>query len=246
MSVEVFREQRSRDVGLAAVAVAPFLAVAVALALMATNRDRYNWLIREDGPVEWMTIAIYVVAAAAAAYTTRRLWSAGAGALVPLYALFSLGLLVIAGEEASWGQRQIGFDTPQAVREVNTKGEFNFHNASGFPVHLAFILVSLYGTLGRPLIGPFLARVGPVWRDLLTVPPVLAGYFAIPAALYIYFELGGYLVTPPPGATWYDLLASGFITGKEQEPIELLLACGFLLFAAGGAWLARDLRKRPR
>src|SRR6056297_1809037 len=152
MSVEVFREQRSRDVGLAAVAVAPFLAVAVALALMATNRDRYNWLIREDGPVEWMTIAIYVVAAAAAAYTTRRLWSAGAGALVPLYALFSLGLLVIAGEEASWGQRQIGFDTPQAVREVNTKGEFNFHNASGFPVHLAFILVSLYGTLGRPLI----------------------------------------------------------------------------------------------
>lgn len=41
-----------------------------------------------------------------------------------LAALFFFG----AGEEISWGQRILGFQTPQSLTEVNRQEEFNLHN----------------------------------------------------------------------------------------------------------------------
>lgn len=41
-----------------------------------------------------------------------------------LAALFLFG----AGEEISWGQRLLGFQTPEQLAEVNTQKEFNTHN----------------------------------------------------------------------------------------------------------------------
>ena len=43
-----------------------------------------------------------------------------------LAALFFFG----AGEEISWGQRILGFQTPAAVSQVNQQDEFNLHNLS--------------------------------------------------------------------------------------------------------------------
>ena len=45
----------------------------------------------------------------------------------------ALVFLVGAGEEISWGQRIFGWDTPDALGEVNQQNETNFHNMnSGF------------------------------------------------------------------------------------------------------------------
>jgi len=48
--------------------------------------------------------------------------------------LLYLGLAVLfffgAGEEISWGQRILGFETPQSISEVNKQEEFNLHNLS--------------------------------------------------------------------------------------------------------------------
>lgn len=43
-----------------------------------------------------------------------------------LAALFFFG----AGEEISWGQRILGFQTPESLTEVNKQEEFNLHNLS--------------------------------------------------------------------------------------------------------------------
>lgn len=45
-----------------------------------------------------------------------------------------LGLLffVLLGEEISWGQRIIGFETPEGIEERNIQDEFNFHNLDIF------------------------------------------------------------------------------------------------------------------
>jgi len=45
-----------------------------------------------------------------------------------------LGLLffVLLGEEISWGQRILGFETPDAIEERNIQDEFNFHNLDVF------------------------------------------------------------------------------------------------------------------
>jgi hypothetical protein len=50
--------------------------------------------------------------------------------------LVYLGLAVIfffgAGEEISWGQRILGFQTPESLSDVNRQEEFNLHNLSAW------------------------------------------------------------------------------------------------------------------
>jgi len=50
--------------------------------------------------------------------------------------LVYLGLAVLfffgAGEEISWGQRILGFETPETLSEVNRQEEFNLHNLSAW------------------------------------------------------------------------------------------------------------------
>ncbi len=61
-----------------------------------------------------------------------------------LYILGGLVMVFVAGEEISWGQRLIGFATPDALMDINAQEEFNLHNID---VGL-FYLVQLYGSLG--------------------------------------------------------------------------------------------------
>ena len=50
--------------------------------------------------------------------------------LVKQFVYLGLALLffVGAGEELSWGQRMLGFETPAAISQVNRQEEFNLHN----------------------------------------------------------------------------------------------------------------------
>ena len=45
-----------------------------------------------------------------------------------LYILGGLVMVFVAGEEISWGQRLIGFATPEALTNINAQEEFNLHN----------------------------------------------------------------------------------------------------------------------
>jgi hypothetical protein len=55
-----------------------------------------------------------------------RTWMSLAKQLVYLGLAFLF--FVGAGEEISWGQRLLGFETPEAVSQVNRQEEFNLHN----------------------------------------------------------------------------------------------------------------------
>ncbi len=61
-----------------------------------------------------------------------------------LYILGGLVMVFVAGEEISWGQRLIGFATPDALMDINAQEEFNLHNID---INL-FYLIQLYGSLG--------------------------------------------------------------------------------------------------
>lgn len=82
----------------------------------------------EDGPVEWATAAALLAAAGVAAWTVlhppaerRR-----------VHAVTWLGLVLLclfaAGEEISWGQRLLGFSTPEFFLAHNAQRETNLHN----------------------------------------------------------------------------------------------------------------------
>jgi hypothetical protein len=130
-------------------------------------------------------------------------------------------------EEISWGQRLFGVPTPPLL-EANVQHEMNVHNLPAMQrfLHLGYIAVGLFGGLGWALLG---GRVPARFRELVSwlVPPRwLLGCFLPVAVFYALFDF------TPQG--WIDAggLRFGFLSTFDQEPAELLLSLGFLLFAA--------------
>ena len=85
----------------------------------------YNTLAREDSWVEnltavWLFLSGLMLLATALAEGNllRRC----------IYILAAIAFLLAAGEEISWGQRIIGFATPDFLLDLNAQREFNVHN----------------------------------------------------------------------------------------------------------------------
>ncbi len=85
------------------------------------------WFL-EDGPFEYLTVAILIVVAGLALMGLSRSWSRLEKSERALLIIFAIGLLFLAGEEASWGQRIIGIETPEKLKASNHQGELNVHN----------------------------------------------------------------------------------------------------------------------
>jgi hypothetical protein len=103
----------------------PLLMIAVASVLCHFLNERLLFkFCKEDGFVEWSTVLFYFIAAYFFIFEKKgwkNFWSMALGLLC----------IVIAGEEASWGQRVFGYHTPEAISAVNVQREFNLHNLSG-------------------------------------------------------------------------------------------------------------------
>lgn len=225
-----------------------FLALLVVAKLVAPGG--YLYLAREDGPVEWLTFLVYLAALPFALALARRLVQAQQPLLALLFGLLAFGMFLVAMEEISWGQRVFGVPTPDGLAGINQKQELNFHNIGGFPLHVAFIAVGFYGAFARLLAPVSLKRRYPLAAELLTPPAFLFLYFFVPMMLYAYYEYLYHRHLAPLGMDWETFWAEGhFVIGKDQEPIELLLALGFLLFVAWN-WYRRNTlpalaRERP-
>lgn len=61
-------------------------------------------------------------------------------------ALLVIGAVVLAGamEEISWGQRLVGFETPDALDRLNDQGEFNLHNVLDSEIFSALVHTPVY------------------------------------------------------------------------------------------------------
>ena len=85
----------------------------------------YDFLTMGEGAVEILTFVAFLLAGivlSAAALAERRLLPRCA------YVLGGIALLFFAGEESSWGQHIIGFETPDFMVDLNLQREFNIHN----------------------------------------------------------------------------------------------------------------------
>jgi hypothetical protein len=128
-----------------AVVVTPLVGAAV-VALASRNEGLFRLLVKEDAILEWGQIAAYGTVVAIAAATLRDHWRQGdVSAVVVVGGLALISLLAI-GEELSWGQRIVGFETPE-IASANRQGELTFHNDARVeePARLALLLGALYG-----------------------------------------------------------------------------------------------------
>lgn len=114
----------AKYVGTVALAVLPF----ALLVVLPEGISRA--LLGEDSVVQWAGALSWLAASglfAAVIWQRRR-----AGTLTVLSAFWTVGLvlmcLVAAGEEISWGQRLLGYDTPEVIGRTNLQGEMNLHN----------------------------------------------------------------------------------------------------------------------
>lgn len=136
----------------------------------------------------------------------------------PFFCCLSLACFYVLGEEISWGQRLIGFDTPLLFREHNLQQETNLHNFFTGPYStllkraietgLAASLV-LYGCLYPARRLDHWKTVAWLKRKVIPAPP---------AALWPFFC----------GAALFELRLASF---NEAEIAELLLAFALTILA---------------
>jgi hypothetical protein len=186
----------------------------------------YTSLMREDGVVEYSECVAYLAAAWVAAKVARGLLRRPDRPLGVLWTGLTVALVLVGFEEISWGQRLFGVQTPELLAS-NVQGEMSLHNLpwAQHCLHVSYIAVGSFGGLAWALVP---ARGSARFREYVRwiVPPrALLWYFLPVAVFYALFTFSPYPAGQPAA------LRFGFLSQYDQEPGELLLSIGFLLFA---------------
>lgn len=214
---------------------------AAAFALLAVSPEAYSWLAREDQLVETFSAAFAFASAgvllaslpALGRVAQRQRWSYLAPVAAIAVALFGLG-----GEEISWGQRLLGFHTPESLAG-NMQGEANLHNLATDKVEVVYY----FGAFAFLILLPFVRECTDAFAEipaaefilprraaLLAAAPMVAFSFnkwALATTQFAFFAtiaiLGWYLVAERGRRG-----ASRVLTGATLA-VCLVAQAGFLL-----------------
>lgn len=219
------------------------LTACVALkASLGAEHVAYTALVGEDGPVEYATSAAYLGAGVIAVIVARGLLHRSQRPLAALWGGLALVLVLAGLEEISWGQRLFGVQTPELFAS-NVQHEMNLHNLPWVQgsLHAAYIAVGLFGGLAWALVPRYCPARWREFADWIVPGSALFSFFLPVALFYLVFDF------TPQRWIGSDSLRLGFVSTFDQEPAELLLSLGFLLFAAH-AWarLHGWVRERAR
>lgn len=173
---------------------------------------------REDGLIEGLSAVLLLAASIMSLGIARRLGRHRPGFAMHLFLAFLF--FVMCGEEISWGQRQLGIETPEALARINVQNETNFHNIYGYFFDHMFIFCFFVWGVVVPLLNrytllfrQFFARIG------LPVPSAGLG-------------LGMLLISLMQSVIVHQFIApfdSSLPRLRLPEPRELLSALAFLL-----------------
>ena len=167
----------------------------------------FDWIRREDGPLEWIQFIEYAISSILALliYVRTKRKKNINSIIWLLIALFSF---VIAGEEISWGERITGIGI-NSISSINVQKETNFHNLPFFHNYLLDPIFEISCI--------FLGWFG--WRKFKNIKPFpskdLSLYFLFVALFYFYFDL-----------SWASTTQQ---IRNDQEIFEFLLSTGIFL-----------------
>lgn len=136
----------------------------------------FAWVISDENkPIELLTFfSLFVGGLLGLALAWRLRGSGEAWFTWGFFLLFSLGLLLIAMEEISWGQWFFHFQTPEAIAWRNKQGELNLHNIG--PMQGKGSVLRLLFTAGG-LVGLGLARLS--WMRRIAPPKALLPWLIV-------------------------------------------------------------------
>jgi hypothetical protein len=207
--------------------IALFLALCAGLTGIAlVTPDSFVHLFREDGPFENATAICYALSAVACIALAVR--ARGRTGLRVWLALLALLFIVVGGEEISWGQRLLGFGTPEGLAEINVQEEFTLHNIYSISL---FTYPALATTAMMLLVAPLLNGLNPHVRrfvvafELPVAPLVCALLYVV--MIVAYLAVGLRLGTPTPLPISY----SDYVPHFDDEMMEFLVSALFTVFA---------------
>jgi hypothetical protein len=219
------------------VTFSPIIVILCLMLLDYLSHHWYLWLIVEDGLIEYATSLAYLAASGISVVASRYLIREDRAAHAVLVLGFAGMCLLVAMEEISWGQRIIGFGTPDWFAKQNTQGELTLHNLGGFQrswLSPAYMFIGFAGSIGALLVS---SKIKNKWPDLsqLLLPSRQLFFYFFPA---FAFYLGIELIHPITRGAMLDWLRSLIGTNDysaeiheswiHQEPVEFILAIGFL------------------
>ena len=136
-------------------------------------------------------------------------------------AIAAVGAIYLAGEEASWGQHYIGWETPDAWSVLNDQGETNLHNISSWFDQKPRLILEIGIIVGGILV-PIYAYFRPAIRQsrfAIILPPAIC----LPTALLAEISMGSERVI--------DLWDGGqFIFSRASEVQETYFYFFILLY----------------
>ena len=204
------------------------------VALKVANKSVYWRLIMEDGPIEYLTSLVYFFSFLVSLSIALQFHRQKQQLYSILYLFLSIGFLFICLEEISWGQRIFGVQSPDFFKAHNRQNEINLHNfARGDFLHGSYILVGAYGAFAFLLIPKKITMQFNRIIDLFVPKWYLILYFLPIFILYLYYDYLSPVLITLFGEQFGWERGKGFqrfIIGKDQEPVELILSIGFLLF----------------
>lgn len=172
------------------------LVLVSAFAVSAMSKEAFfTYFGAEDSLIENMTAVLLGVCGLVLIRRVLKVRNALSQGAVLLGVVYGLAYIWAGGEEISWGQRIIGFESPEFFKENNDQQEFTFHNLVIGDVKLDELIfgpVLSYIILTYLILLPLLWR-GMAWVKTLTrrmvipVPRLHHAAFALVVTLIIPF-----------------------------------------------------------
>lgn len=199
--------------------IAPLTLVLMFVIVMVSTKT-FIFLVQEDGISEYGQFLFYLISGIFA-FRASRIFRKKNKLNFLLFALFGIGMLFIAFEEISWGQRIFGIETPESFKELNHQDEITLHNLNFFQqnyLHYSFVIAGFYGAFSR-LIVDLLPKFIKDKLLIYTPPKYLFFCFFAPFALYALYNS---VLVPN------EVSVGNVPLGRWQEVFEIYLALGFM------------------
>lgn len=165
---------------------APLL-VAIGAVVWTFPFEVFRRLSHEDALIENLQVLALLLGAFWSIRIARRFFTKRNATHGLIFMIITIGLLFVAGDEISWGQRLLHITTPPSIAQNNAQGEITIHNLSSFHSHLntGFMIAGALGAFAwivQKLI-PLLQRA----PAALYIPPwFTSGYYLLVFAFYLY------------------------------------------------------------
>jgi hypothetical protein len=214
------RDLRCSRRSVVAILLLPAAACLVAVGTAGIGADAYKWLIREDGPVENLQFVLFLGSSVGALVLARHHARSGRRAIAGVFVLAAAGLLGIAGEEISWGQRIFGWGTPEALAEINRQGETTLHNVGTIE---EIVRWTVFGIAVAAALAAWRFDRGPLHTRHPVVRALVPSRIFVPAfALIAGWRVFRETVVPPE--------ALRFAISEFTEVVEFVMASTVAIF----------------